>query len=337
MLNRKNVISSILSLALGFFLVWLILKFTEVDLEQVVSSFYSLNPLYAGLAITTLIIHTVLTAYKWGLVTQKLTPDNHQPLKFYLFYTTLGSLTMQFMPQYVGMVMVQNLALRIHKISSFSKGFLSVVYDQFFNLLIPLLLFPTSILYVLGYISLGVAIFIWIATIILTHFIINKWHRSLISCLINALTWVKQLKSGKSQVKESAMTTNNSSVNDSILGKKFTLYLYWISVVRYVVWMIRGVLIAIAGGFKIKLWAIAFISPIVQLAMLLSFTPANLGFMEFSWIGLLGLFDVVDDVAVKFALMQRFLYVVAVVIILAVFAVVSFGERFALFTSKQNQ
>lgn len=334
MLNKKNVISSILSLALGFFLVWLILRFTEVDLQQIVESFYSLNPFYAGLAVATLVIHTVLTAYKWGLVTQKLNQDNHQSLKFYLFYTTLGSLTMQFMPQYVGMVMVQNLALRIHKISSFSKGFLSVIYDQFFNLLIPLLLFPTSILYVLQYISLGAAVFIWIGTIILTHFIINRWHRRLISFLIKSLARIKQLKSGKGNTEQAPVPASN----DSILGKQFTLYLYWISVVRYVVWMIRGVLIALAGGFKIKLWAIAFISPIVQLAMLLSFTPANLGFMEFSWIGLLGLFGVVDDVSVKFALMQRFLYVVAVVIILAVFAVVSSIERFALFTSsKQNQ
>lgn len=332
MLTKKNIISSILSLALGFFLVWLILRFTEVDLEQIIASFYSLNPFYAGLAITALIVHTFLTAYKWGLVTQKLTPDNQQPLKFYLFYTTLGSLTMQFMPQYVGMVMVQNLALRVHKISSFSKGFLSVIYDQFFNLLIPLLLFPTSLLYVLGYISLSVALFIWIATIISVHFIINQWHRRLISFLIKALTWVKQFKSGKNKAAQPAIATGN----DSILGKQFTLYLYWISVVRYLVWIIRGALIAIAGGFKIKLWAIAFISPIVQLAMLLSFTPANLGLMEFSWIGLLGLFNVPDASAVKFALMQRFLYIVAVVIILAVFAVVNFVERFALFAPKEN-
>ena len=332
MLTKKNVISSVLSLALGFFLVWLILRFTEVDLEQIVASFYSLNPLYAGLAISALIVHTFLTAYKWGLVTQKLTPDNQQPIKFYLFYTTLGSLTMQFMPQYVGMVMVQNLALRVHKISSFSRGFLSVIYDQFFNFLIPLLLFPASILYVFGYVSLSVALFIWIATIIGTHFIIDRWHRRLISWLIKTLTWLKQLKSGKNKVEKTEIATNN----DSILGKQFTLSLYWISVVRYLVWIIRGVFIAIAGGFKMKLWAVAFISPIVQLAMLLSFTPANLGLMEFSWIGLLGLFDVPDASAVKFALMQRFLYVVAVVIMLAVFAVVSFVERFALFTSKQN-
>jgi len=333
MLTKKNVISSVLSLGLGFFLVWLILRFTDVDIKQIIASFYSLNPLYAGLAIVVLIIHTFLTAYKWGLVTQKLTPDNQQPIKFYFFYTSLGSLTMQFMPQYVGMVMVQNLALRVHKISSLSKGFLSVIYDQFFNLLIPSLLFPASLLYVLGYISLSVAVFIWTSTIILTHFIINKWHRSLISFLIKALTWVKQKKSGKNNPGQAEVDTGK----DSVLGKQFTLYLYWISVVRYVVWIVRGVLIALAGGFKIKLWAIAFISPIVQLAMLLSFTPANLGLMEFSWIGLLRLFDVPDISAVKFALMQRFLYIVAVVIILAVFAVVSFVERFALFTSKQNQ
>ncbi|MEL6578295.1 MAG: lysylphosphatidylglycerol synthase transmembrane domain-containing protein [Cyanobacteria bacterium J06621_12] len=332
MLNKKNIISSVLSLALGFILIWLILRFTEVDLKQIVASFYSLNPLFAGLAISTLIIHTVLTAYKWGLVTQKLTPESQQPLRFYLFYTTLGSLTMQFMPQYVGMVMVQNLALRVHKVSSFSRGFLSVIYDQFFNLLIPLLLFPTSILYVLGYISLSVAVFIWIATIIATHFIINKWHRRLISLLIKTLTWVKQKKSGKNNPAQVDLATSN----DSMLSKNFTLYLYWISVVRYLVWIARGILIAIAAGFKINFWAIAFISPIVQLAMLLSFTPANLGFMEFSWIGLLDLFNVSPEIAVQFALMQRFLYVVAVVIILAVFAVVSFVERFALFASKQN-
>ena len=236
------------------------------------------------------------------------------------------------MPQYVGMVMVQNLALRVHKVSSFSKGFLSVVYDQFFNLLIPSLLFPTSILYVLGKISLSVAVWAWIATIIAVHFIINKWHRRLITFVIKALTWVKQLKSGKTKASQPAVDAGK----DSVLGKDFTLYLYWISVVRYLVWIARGILIAIAGGFKIKLWAVAFISPIVQLAMLLSFTPANLGLMEFSWIGLLRLFDVADASAVQFALMQRFLYIVAVMIILAVFAVVSMVERVSLFTHKQN-
>ncbi len=333
MLTKKNVISSILSLCLGFFLVWLILRFTEVDFEQIITTFYSLNPLYAGMAIATLVLHTWLTGYKWKLVTEKITPNNQQSQNFYFFYTTLGSLTMQFMPQYVGMVMVQNLALRVHKISSFSKGFLSVIYDQFFNFLIPFLLFPPAILYIFGYISLSVTVFASTTMIILTHFLIKKWHRSLILFLIKAYSWVKQLKPGKAKSTESELVVNDSS----ILSKQFTIELFWISVVRYAVWIIRGVFIAIAGSFKIKLGAVIFVTPIVQLAMLLSFTPANLGLMELSWIGLLRLFNVPNADAVEFSLMQRFLYIAAVMIVLAVFLVVWLVERFSLLATSSKK
>jgi len=333
MLTKKNIISSILSLCLGFFLVWLILRFTEVDFEQIVTTFYSLNPLYAGVAIATLILHTWLTGYKWKLVTEKITPNNQQSQNFYFFYTTLGSLTMQFMPQYVGMVMVQNLALRVHKISSFSKGFLSVIYDQFFNFLIPFLLFPPAILYIFGYISLSVTVFASTTMIILTHFLIKKWHRSLILFLIKAYSWVKQLKPGKAKSTESELVVNDIS----ILSKQFTIELFWISVVRYAVWIIRGVFIAIAGSFKIKLGAVIFVTPIVQLAMLLSFTPANLGLMELSWIGLLRLFNVPNADAVEFSLMQRFLYIAAVMIVLAVFLVVWLVERFSLLATSSKK
>ncbi len=311
MLSRKNIIYSILSLGLGLILIWLILKFTDVKFEEVIASFYQLNPWYTSLAIISLLIHIWFTAYKWNLVTHKLSPDRQQPLKFYLFYTTLGSLTMQFMPQYIGMVAVQNLALRVHKVSSFSKSFLSVIYDQFFNFLIPLLLFPGSILYVLGHTSLSLAIFAASTAIIGTHFIIKKWHKPLITFLIRAYSSLKRWKSKQKQLKD-----NSAPENYELLGRKFTLDLYWISVIRYVVWIIRGIVVVLAGGFKIKLWAVVFITPIVQLAMLLSFTPANLGLMELSWVGLLALFQVPNASAIEFALLQRFLYVISTAIAL---------------------
>lgn len=332
MLTKKNLISSILSLGLGFILIGLILRFTEVDSSEIIASFYSLNPLYTGLAIAALILHTWLTAYKWNLVTHKLNSDNQQPLRFYLFYTTLGSLTMQFMPQYIGMVAVQNLALRLHNISSFSRGFLSVIYDQFFNFLIPLLLFPASILFVFGYVSLSVALFAWVIFIVATRFIIKKWHRRLISSLIKAYSWVKQLKPGTDKKPIPKLVNTDSSIAD----RKFTIELFWVSVVRYAVWIVRGVLIAIATGFKMKLWAVVFITPIVQLAMLFSFTPANLGLMELSWIGLLQLFQVSNGDAVEYALMQRFLYIAAVTIMMAVFFVVWLVEHFSLFTASKE-
>lgn len=92
MLTKKNLVYSLLSLGLGIFTIWLIIYFADIDLEEVVASFYHLNPWYTALAILTLLIHTWFTAYKWNLVTHQLTPDRHQPFRFYLFYTTLGSL-----------------------------------------------------------------------------------------------------------------------------------------------------------------------------------------------------------------------------------------------------
>ena len=125
------------------------------------------------------------------------------------------------------------------------------------------------------------------------------------------------MKNWKSKQKK--IEDNSTTQNYELLGRKFTINLYWISVLRYLAWIIRGIIIVLAGGFKIKLWAVVFIIPIVQLAMLLSFTPANLGLMELSWVGLLALFHVPNASAIEFALLQRFLYVVSTVIALGGF------------------
>lgn len=326
--SKKNILLSIFSLLLGWLLVWLILRFTNVEITEILARFYNLNLWYTILAIASLFLHFWFTAYKWNLVTQKLTPERKQPLRFYLFYTTLGTFTMQFMPQYVGMVVVQNLALRVHKISSFSRGFLSVIYDQFFNFLIPVLLVPASVLFVLGYLPLSLAVFFTTTVIILTHFIIKKWHKLLIQSLIKGYWKIKSIKN-KQQLSSKEIISDYP-----LFGRNFTLKLFWISVIRYVFWLIRGILIVLAGGFKIKLWAIVFITPIVQLAMLLSFTPANLGLMELSWIGLLGLFQVPSIEAIEFALLQRLLYILATGITLGGFFLIWLFESY--FKSKSK-
>jgi hypothetical protein len=332
MLSKKNIIFSILSLGLGIFLIWLILEFTDVNFKEVVASLYQLNLWHTALSIVLLLIHTWFTAYKWQIVTHKLSPARQQTPRFYLFYTTLGSLTMQFMPQYIGMVAVQNLALRVHKVSSLSRGFLSVIYDQFFNFLIPALLFPPAILFVLKKISLSLALFIAIASIIGTHFIIKKWYKPLINGLIDSYSYLKKIKSNK-KIAQSNLT----SESHEILDRKFTLDLYWISVIRYLFWIVRGIFIVYAGGFNMDLWAVVFITPIVQLAMLLSFTPANLGLMELSWVGLLALFQVSHAQSIEFALLQRFLYILATALALVGFLFIWSIERMFNFKPVKNK
>lgn len=304
----KSLIYSILSLILGLFLVWLILYLTPVEAEQIVTSLQNLNPIYACLVLVSTFIHLWLTAYKWKLITQKLTSDCKQSQKFYLTYTTLSSLTIQFVPQHIGTLVVQSFAMKFHKVSTFSKSFFCIIYDQFFNLLIPLVLLLPSLLFLFGYISLPVAVFVSISCVVIAQYIIKRWHKPLVLLLVRGYQTGKKLVLRKPK-------SVDSSWNIPVLGTRFTNNLFWLSVLRHANWVLRGFLVAMAGGFSIKFWAVVFAVPVIQLAMVLSFTPANLGFMEWSWIGVLGLLHVSTVEAVKFALLQRILGISSLILI----------------------
>jgi hypothetical protein len=83
-----------------------------------------------------------------------------------------------------------------------------------------------------------------------------------------------------------------------------------------------------AGGFAINFWQIFFTTTLVQSAMLLSFTPANLGFMEWSWIGGLRLLGVAAQEAGNFALLQRILGLGSVILIAIFFGFSFLPSRF---------
>ncbi|MGF1478907.1 MAG: lysylphosphatidylglycerol synthase transmembrane domain-containing protein [Cyanophyceae cyanobacterium] len=295
----KNLLYSIFSLILGLFLVWLILYLTPVDAEQVLVSLKSINPIYAGLVLLSTFVHLWLTAYKWKLITQKLTSEQKQPQKFYLAYITVACLTIQFVPQHIGMLIVQSFAMKFHKISTLSRGFFGIIYDQFFNLLIPLVLLLPSLLFLFNYLSLSAAIFVSISSVVIAHSVLKKWQKTLVLWLVQGYYTVQKL------VRKKAQPVNDIQL--PVLGARFTSRLFWISALRHANWVLRGFLIAMAGGLSIQFWAIAFAVPVIQLAMIISFTPANLGFMEWGWIGVLGLLQVSTVEAVSFALLQRIL------------------------------
>jgi uncharacterized membrane protein YbhN (UPF0104 family) len=79
--------------------------------------------------------------------------------------------------------------------------------------------------------------------------------------------------------------------------------------------ILRSLFIVMAGGFKISSWAIVFTNPLVYLSMIVGFTPANLGLMEWTWIGSLQLFGVPEVEAASYSIVQRILFFVATVAI----------------------
>lgn len=311
MKRYSKILYAILSFSLGLFLVWLIVRLTPISIEQVLSDLQDLNIIYVCLVVIATFIHLWLTAYKWKLITQKLTLNQKKTQRFYLYYIVFANLLAQILPQQLGLTFVQGLALKLHKVSSFSQGFFSVIYDQIFNLLIPILLLPPSILLFTNQISLPLAIFLSLGTLLIAHCLIIKWHKPLLLAAFKGYCQVKKkVLSNKKQI-------DLNLVNDKIpiFATSFTTYLFWLSALRHGNWILRSYLVVLAGGFAIKFWAIAFTTNLVQTAMLVSITPANLGFMEWSWIGGLELLGIPAVEAGSFAFLQRILGVFSIILI----------------------
>ena len=325
MLSIKNIIYTVLSLALGIFLVWLILTVTPVSGEQLLDKLQHLNFIFVVGVILSTFTHLWLSAYKWRLITEKLTKNNNRSPNFYLSYMILANLAIQFVPQHIGMAFVQSLAVKLHKIGSLSKGVFSVVYDQFLNILIPIILLPPSILLILGKISLSLAIFLYLAILLLAHYVITQWHKPLIIFVVKRYWQLKRILSKS----KSSLPVENKVENIPILSTRFTIRLFWLSVLRHLNWTLRSFFVVLAGNFAIKFWSILFTINIVQSAMLVSITPANLGFMEWSWIGSLGLLGVPAIETGNFALLQRIITLSSIVLIALVFWAFTFLNNLA--------
>ena len=315
MLSTKNIIYTVLSLGLGIFLVWLILTLTPVSGEQIFDKLQHLNLIFAACVVLSMFLHLWLSAYKWRLITEKLTKNNDRSPNFYLSYMIFANLAIQFVPQHIGMAFVQSLAVKVHKIGSLSKGVFSVVYDQFLNILIPVILLPPSILLILGKISLSLAIFLYLGILLLAHYIITQWHKPLIILIVKQYWQLKKILSKD----KSSLSKDNNIKDIPILSTRFTIRLFWLSVLRHINWSLRSFFVVLAGNFAIKFWSILFTINIVQSAMLVSITPANLGFMEWSWIGSLGLLGVPALETGNFALLQRIITLSSLVLITLIF------------------
>lgn len=217
MISKKNLIYAVLSSSLGIFLVWLLLRFTPLEIDQVIHNLQNLNIFYVVLVIITTFVHLWFTSYKWQIIAEKLTTNHHTPQKLYLYYIVFANLIAQFVPYQIGLTVVQGLAIKLHKVGTLSQGFFSLLYDQFFNLLIPILLLPPTLLLFLHKVSLSLAIFLSLGILFLTHVIIINWHKPLAIFLFKCYKRLKHKVAKKtSRIKLKLIRSRTSNLINQI-------------------------------------------------------------------------------------------------------------------------
>jgi glycosyltransferase 2 family protein len=315
-----------ISFSLSALLLILLGTATNVNLGEVVEIILDANPVFIVLVVLSTLLHFNLSALKWRVVTTQISPEiiNSVSPMFYLFYTSLGALFGQFIPLHISTMITRGIGLRLHQKEHLKRGLVSSVYEQGFDVLIPLILAIASILKLLKIVDLGgwlviAAIslgFLWLVAVTSTVRMLNL--------LANVLDRIKlQLKPINS------LRTLVHQIQDTeLLDNRLMTKIFLLAVIRYANLTLRAMLVALAVTLDIDVQHVLFVMPLVQISMLIPLTPGNLGVVEWTWTGILtGLGSTVASATV-FGLGHRLLILMSVIFTNLAIGAVYLGSNF---------
>ncbi|MEO1493894.1 MAG: lysylphosphatidylglycerol synthase domain-containing protein [Pseudomonadota bacterium] len=244
----------------------------------------------------------LMSSIKWQLVMRKLsTPDAEPPTLIASFlYTCLGgALGLVLMP-HVAKPMGRAIGARLHGGQSVGKSVTASAFEQVFDLVV-----------ILGFASIGLAL--------LAHGLTPVIVIGLVACVIVSLYLSKRPH----------LLPKRFHISDviALVRGPIGLRLAAISLIMYALTALRTGIIALPVG--ISLLPMDFLSSfsIVQLSRLVAVTPMELGVVDWTWAGVLSLYDVPLSIAAGFVLVNRGLNAVSTLIALLVSLILATRER----------
>lgn len=287
----------ILSLLLAAALVLLLGNLEGFSLELLMEKLFAGNLAIFALICLSTATHHALAARKWRMATEVIDPT----ARFrggYFFYSNLSHLTAQFLPLQLSTMFVRSLAMRLHLRAPLREGAFAAGFDLLFDFSISLAA------------ALGAA-----AALIL------RPEPAVALALVAAAAFAGMalpplLLAASHGLRTLLLTLLRAGSQRQHLAALFSTGLMWrlasLSAARFVNLLADNYLVVLMFGLDIPPYAIILATPVVQLATLLSLTPANLGISEWSWVGVMAAFGVAPATAAAYALLKRLVKIPAV-------------------------
>lgn len=306
-----RVLGLVASLALSAALLVGLFVLSGLSLGALLDAVLATDQRLFLLIVVSSAIHLGLSGYKWNLVTKRLTPTvaGRGGFAFHFFYTALGALFGQILPVQLSTVAARIVGLRLHHGVDAMPGARTSIYEQVFDLLVPLVLVVPSLLFVLGGLgaagacaTAGLAL---IALALATAWCgprLGRAHAGTGPDGAGAPAWSARLAAAL-------------GAPGSRLDRRFLLQLYGLSVLRFANLVVRAILVAYAVGVALSPEDIAAAMPLVQLSFIVSVTPAGIGLTEWTWSGVLVALGAGFALAGAYALMLRLLVFASIVLV----------------------
>lgn len=306
-ISVKTLVYGAGSLVLGVVLVALLFVYSTIDHKEIVRDLARMKPLIGLFILFSTGFHFWITALKWQLISQALGPVESMRGRYFL-YTSLVGLVGHVLPLQLAVVTVRSLALRWHNGMPLSKGAATALYDMLFDILVLVGLLVPSLLTMSKITSLAEGALLGAVALSLlgaTLTVALPSAARLCEKILAALPIIGRLVG--SRLPQPLAVTGLP-----LLERKFMIRLFALSIVRYSNLVARSCLVVLALDLMIPIRAIAVGMPVVALSFLVALTPASLGIAEWSWVGILSLFSIPSNLAVRYAIGSRILLFCAV-------------------------
>jgi uncharacterized protein (TIRG00374 family) len=286
-------------------LLGLLVRQTDFSVRQAIHTLTGIEPwllVAIGLSST---VQMLVSAAKWRMVSHKLLPLSSAQAgpAFFFFYTSVGGALSQVLPIHVSCLAARAAAVKLHHGESGKRGAVSSAYEQAFDLLVPALLVPASILTI----PRMTAFSFWLSCSALTLSLAALAFGLRGSRIMGGLQYWLEAFAAHVRMLGGISRLIASAHQLGLFDNGLLLRMFVLSIGRYAAHVARAILIAWAVGIEVHPTDIIVIIPLIQLALLVALTPGSLGIAEWSWVGLLSLMGVSLESAGLFAITHKLL------------------------------
>ena len=185
-----------------------------------------------------------------------------------------------------------------------------MVFDQFFDLLIPVTMLVPIILTATSVVSVGVGGALALGGVALVGVLLVAVGGGVVFRTVRVLV---QLVPGR--WKGAGAFQSIEQIAPQLLARRTLATLYGLSTLRFANLVFRAWLVAWTLHLDLS-WAIVlFANCGVTFSLIFAFAPGALGVVEWGWVGMFHLFGVGPDVATQYAVSSRLFAVAALILI----------------------
>lgn len=274
------------------------------------------RPAPAAMVFVLSALLVLVSAWKWRLVLRALGPGAAYNIADLFRVFNLGVALGIVVSQDVGMATSRITYLSRNEKMGVRQASFSVFLDRWFDLVALAVVTPASGLFLMDLMSTTYSVAFMLVSFTLLLAASLVWPTAATSLFTAGFEIITSFIRRFVQ-RWKAIGQVTSAESAEAISRTQLIYILTLSLVRILIVGVRAWLVMIALGMDLSLVDTLLLVPVVQLTLLISFTPGGLGFYDAGWYGILLAMGISQGDALLFILVQRALITVSILLTVA--------------------